>query len=169
MYEEDKDPNAVDIANEQNKKLNEGPPPGNYSGARYSNITSPEEDAKKEEKARALIDEVVTLKLKPLEDQLKLLPGIIQQTVIDVISKMQTQQQATQQPQQPTQPVQQTPISPQVIESLAPLLQKFLGNETPTSGNQAIMDMIVNSYMKKMRMEGESCFLESFGVFNMFC
>lgn len=156
-------PNAVEEANAINEKINNDVS-RDYSQAKNSSISTEEETKKKEEKARALIESVIIERLKPIEAQIEQLPQVIHQIVVDVISQIQTQQAPA--PQQAPAELQQKPqinIPPGLFESLAPLIQKFLGSDpAPTSGNQAIMDMIVDSYMKKMKMDIDSQFMATY-------
>ncbi len=161
-YEENNDP--VGIANKKNYELN-NETSKNYSQATKSNISTPEEDIKKEEKAKKIIDEIVTDKIKPLEDQLKLLPGIIKNTVVEVLTTMQNQQNQEAQPVQ--SPV--TPATPaannnmEALGALAPLIAKFMGGDNPAPNNQ-MQDMIMNAFAKMIQAKVDETIMGTYNI-----
>ena len=75
--------------------IDDSPGEPNVSEANLSAITTPGQDKSKEERARILIDEIVSEKLRPLEVSISQIPVLIKQTVIDVFNQLQTQETQT--------------------------------------------------------------------------
>lgn len=149
----------IDIANEKNEELQK-PSEGNFSHADNSKILTNEEQSKKEEKAKLIIDEIVENKLKPIEAQLQQLPQLIHDIVIQVMNELSVQQQAQPQPQAETP---KPTLDINAISQLAPIIGQFLGKgETAANPNTAILDMIVQSYMKRMQMDIDAQFMNTY-------
>jgi hypothetical protein len=152
--------NEEKTIDEINKEFQEHQEKGNSTGI--------DPNYEKERRAMIMIEEVVTEKLKPLQAQIDQLPKLVQDTVINVIQQLQQQQQQT-----TPQTQQQGPPPPQDIQSvekiqtlasLAPVLEKIFGGNSQQQANPSnvIMDMIVQSYMKRMQMDIDAQFMNTY-------
>lgn len=144
--------------------------PGDHSEADKSKITTPEQDAKKEQKAREIIDEIVSAKLKPIYGQLAEIPNVIHKTVIDVINQLQAQAEHNAQQQNntigPQQPVPQQNNTAQVqkigelVTALAPLFGK---GEAPSQNNE-LQNMIMQSFAKMIQAKVDETIMGTYGI-----
>ena len=119
---------------------------------------------------KQIVDNAVDEKLKPLEAQIQQLPQLIQGIVQQALAPY-IQQDAAVPQVQPTQYQQtQDPNADKMkaLEGLVPIIQGLapmfgLGQPAQnTGGNAAIMDMIVQSYMKKMQMDIDAQFMQTY-------
>jgi len=147
-----KDP--VSIANEANENINNPEP--DISSNLDTHHKIPLTDEEKQEKAMKMIDEIVEEKLKPIEAQLKELPGLVHNTVMELLKNLNQQvQQNTQQPQQQGG-------QPNNMEAIATLVQAVAPIFGKSEAQNPLMDMIIQSYMKRMQMDIDSQFMSTY-------
>ena len=129
-----------------------------YSEAFDSDITTPEQDMRKEERAKSLIDNIVSDRLRPIEAQLEALPGLIRNTVVDVITQLQQQAQPVQQ----SPPLQQNSIDTEKLSAIAQLLGPIFGNKTEQTQNNQLQDMIMNSFAKMIQAKVDETIMTTY-------
>jgi len=156
MFEsKDEGINPIEEANQKNDELN-NPKSAIQPGLNTSHQL-PLTDDEKQAKAMMLIDEIVTEKLKPIEAQLKELPGLIQNTVKDILVQLSNQQV-----QPDAQPISQAGQADNMqaiatlLQAVAPIFGKGETQQNP------LMDMIVQSYMKRMQMDIDAQFMNTY-------
>ena len=125
-------------------------------------------ESKKIELVKQIIDQAVDEKLKPIETQIAQLPTLVANIVAQTINQMQEDANRPQQQQAPQPSGDPNADKIAAVQGLLPIIQGLapmfgLGQPTPQgSGNQAIMDMIVQSYMKKMQMDIDAQFMQTY-------
>ena len=128
-----------------------------HSEAFDSDITTPEQDQRKEEKAKVLIDSIVVERLRPIEAQLEALPNLIKNTVVDVITQLQQQAQPVQQiTQQPNQ------IDTDKLSAIAQLLGPIFGNKQESSQSNQLQEMIMNSFAKMIQAKVDETIMATY-------
>ncbi len=143
------DDDDIKKANEAyDKYIKEKQKPGNVSQAHKSSISTPSQDAQKEQRARNLINEVFETKIQPFEQKLADLESKLNYIIAEIqkAQEYQTQgQQYSQQPQQPQQPdaMQQFAQMPQaekqaqfmeLMKTAAEAYKAFKGGEPSQQG-----------------------------------
>src|SRR3990167_1588007 len=129
-----------------------------YSEAFVSDIQHQNKDMRKEERAKSLIDNIVSDRLRPIEAQLEALPGLIRNTVVDVITQLQQQAQPVQQ----SPPLQQNSIDTEKLSAIAQLLGPIFGNKTEQTQNNQLQDMIMNSFAKMIQAKVDETIMATY-------
>ena len=129
-----------------------------HSLAFDSTINTVEQDQRKEERAKSLIDNIVSDRLRPIEAQLEALPGLIRNTVVDVITQLQQQAQPAQQPP----PLQQNSMDTDKLSAIAQLLGPIFGNKTEQTQNNQLQDMIMNSFAKMIQAKVDETIMATY-------
>jgi len=151
----------IETANAENERINEQSTKSAIDPNLSITHKLPESEDEKTDRAIRLIDEIVSEKLKPIEAQLKELPGLIKNTVLEVLQYVAKQQPGT------TDPQLQSPntLDNTKLESLATLLQAvapIFSKGESGSANESITNMIIDSYMKRMKMDIDAQFMATY-------
>lgn len=143
----------------EDKKSSDVDPNLNISHELPQEIEEKERQAK-EEKAKVLVETIKSDLKSYLDSQIQQIPALINQNIQSAFQQIapQLNQQAA-----PPQGGSGEADKMAMLAQLAPVLQGLFGKgEQAPSQSNVIMDMIVQSYMKKMQMEIDSQFMQTY-------
>jgi len=129
-------------------KIEDSPGNPNVSEADKSAITTPEQDKSKEERARILIEEIVSDKIKPLESSISQIPGLIKQTISQVLGELQQAGEQAAPQQAPGQPTQIDNEKLAGIAKIAEAVAPFFGQKTAEP--DPLLNMIKDAFAKML-------------------
>ena len=160
-------PDDIDKINEEHRQYEESKNVSNVQPGLNINHELPQEKEErerqeKEAKANALIETLETRLKSYIDSQLAQIPQLINQNIQAAFQQILPQLQQGQQPPQ-NQGNEQDKLN--AIAQLAPVLQGLLGQgQAPQGQSQSniIMDMIVQSYMKRMQMDIDAQFMNTY-------
>lgn len=147
----------------QNKKQTSDVMPGLNINHKLPQEKAQEEQQAKEEKANIIIETLETRLKSYIDSQLAQIPQLINQNIQAAFQQILPQLQQGQQQAPQGDPNQADKIN--AIAQLAPVLQGLLGQgQAPQGQSQSniIMDMIVQSYMKRMQMDIDAQFMNTY-------
>lgn len=130
-----------------------------HSEAFKSDITTPEQDLAKEQRAKQLIDDIIIERLKPLEAQINAIPNVVQQTVLHILDEIQRQQ-----PQQQAPPQQQQQSRGSQLGEVAQILGPYLQQMRDTPKEDPLLEMIKGAFSKMIQAKVDETIMGTYGV-----